>query len=133
VAHRRVSAHGSSTSSTATGEGPHAFIWRDGEMTDLGVPPGGALPFPEALNDHDQVVGSYFRPEDRTRHAFLWQDGRMIDLGALAGAEASEATDINDQGQISGFVSTDEDGDGFHETSRPVTWTVRRSTTAPSR
>lgn len=47
--------HVTGTSETATGE-EHAFLWRGGEMTDLGTL-GGARSMGMALNDRGQVVG----------------------------------------------------------------------------
>jgi probable HAF family extracellular repeat protein len=98
------------TSETAAGE-LHAFLWRDGEMIDLGTL-GGSLSAAYAVNDHDQVIG-FSQAENGPFHAFLWDDGRMIDLTALAGGTTSTIADINDRGQISGTVD-----------NRPVMWTA---------
>lgn len=89
------------TSETASGE-EHAFLWRDGEMTDLGTL-GGANSRAVAMNNRGQVVG-YSETASGEQHAFLWQDGRMVDIGALAGEGMSVARAINDRGQIVGYV-----------------------------
>ena len=76
-------------SATVTGGIKHGFLWKDGDMTDLG--PGYA----SAINDSGQVVGQAFD------HAFLWDDGSMIDLGTLYG-DYSSASDINNGGLVVG-------------------------------
>jgi probable HAF family extracellular repeat protein len=94
-----------------TGEGRvHAFLWRDGEMVDLGTL-GGYVSMAVAVNKHGQVVG-YSETATGEWHAFLWQRGRMVDLGA-AGPGNSSAVDINDHGQIIGGLG-----------GRAVMWTV---------
>jgi probable HAF family extracellular repeat protein len=85
------------TSQTASGD-EHAFLWQDGEMTDLGTL-GGSSSSAYAVNNRGQVVG-VSETASGEQHAFLWQDGEMTDLGALAGEGL--ATDINDHGQIVG-------------------------------
>jgi probable HAF family extracellular repeat protein len=89
----------------------HAFLYRDGTMIDLGTLPGGSHSSTgNAINDHDQVVGSSaaFGVEAR---AFLWEDGVMADLGALAGV-SSVAADINNSGLIVG--SSEVSADNSH-------------------
>lgn len=68
------------------------FLWRDGVLTNLGIPPSVA----EAINDHGQIVG---RSQGR---AVSWRDGVMTDLGGLPGARYATARDVNDTGVIVG-------------------------------
>jgi len=86
-------------STTADGS-THAFLWRDGQMTDLGTL-GGRSSVALAINNLGQVVG-LSETADSQGHAFLWENGTMTDLGALADGRSSIARDINDRGQIVG-------------------------------
>ena len=103
---------GQSHTTAADGDRTAAFLWRDGEMVEVGSP-DHLIGTPGAINDRDQVVGtsaSYGGPI----MAWLWQDGRLVDLGALLGEGSASAQDINERGQIVGTY------DG-----RAVMWTVR--------
>jgi probable HAF family extracellular repeat protein len=68
-----------------------AFIWEDGEFTDLGNL-GGAGARATAINIRGQVVGY-----DPGVGAFLWENGEMIPL-----PDVWQAWDINDRGQVVG-------------------------------
>ena len=93
-------------STTASGEA-HAFLWRNGRMTDLGTL-GGTFSSATGVNDRGQVIGRSQLATGEGR-AFLWQDGHMVDLGALVDPTFF-ATDINDRGEVTGFT---EDGRAF--------------------
>jgi probable HAF family extracellular repeat protein len=56
-------------STTASGE-YHAFLWEDGEMTDLGTL-GGAYSVAYGINSRGQVVG-YSASASGENHAVLW-------------------------------------------------------------
>ena len=49
----------------------HAFVWRNGKITDLGTLPGGTNSRAVELNDGDQVVG-WATTKTGQRHAVLW-------------------------------------------------------------
>jgi probable HAF family extracellular repeat protein len=86
----------------------HAFLWRNGRMTDLGTL--GANSFATAVNNRSEVVG-YSEVSSGVLHAFLWHNGRMADLGTLGG-DYSAATSINDRGEIVGHRTVP--GGGLH-------------------
>ena len=99
----------------------HPFLWREGEMTDLGTL-GGPHGTARGVNSRGDVVGEsstteqlYCYVEGGMRrciyriHAFVWSDGEMVDLG-VPGA-FSFATGINDRSDIVGSTS-----------GRPVVW-----------
>ena len=83
--------------------GPHhAFLWEDGEMTNLegwGLASGDAT----GINGSGQVVG--FNVPGLDYRAFVWRDGVMQYL-PTPGNAASQARDINDLGQVVGNVGT---------------------------
>jgi probable HAF family extracellular repeat protein len=83
----------------------HAFLWRDGLMSDLGALPGDALSFAESINDNGQVVGQSCNTSGNCR-AFVWQSGVMTDLNTLIPADSPwyllDAPDIGSRGEIVG-------------------------------
>jgi probable HAF family extracellular repeat protein len=96
-------------SSWATGGIPHAFVWQNGVMHDLGGLPGssggGAA---EAINAAGTIVGG------SGGHAFSYQGGVMTDLNSLISGDVAKnlisAVGINDLGQI---LATGTDAKGL--------------------
>ena len=84
------------------GTGPvRSFIWRDGQVTDLGSLGDGAV-IAWAINDHSQVVG--LAESVGQSHVFLWENGQMRDLGGLGGPFAF-GTSVNKRGDVVGAAS----------------------------
>ena len=71
----------------------NAFLYRDGELIDLGRL-NGLKTRAEAINNLGQVVGW---ADVGFPRAFLWQDGEIQDIGTLGGG-FSKASAINDAG-----------------------------------
>jgi probable HAF family extracellular repeat protein len=83
----------------------HAFIWRDGKMSDLGTlrgPDASSLAY--GIDPSGRVVGESDTPS-HNRHAVLWDDGEIVDLGTLGGA-TSAAYAISPSGMIVGSAAT---------------------------
>jgi probable HAF family extracellular repeat protein len=93
------------------GAEPHAFIWENGNLTELnGL--GNVPSYAAAINDRGEVVGSYY-PKPGEAHAFIWDKGKMIDLGTLGGS-SSVANGVNNRSQVVGVV--------FADTERAFLW-----------
>jgi probable HAF family extracellular repeat protein len=79
----------------------HAFLYKDGQMSDLGTL-GGRISNGSGINSNGDVVGtSSLAASEDIYHAFVYRNGSMTDLGTLGGV-SSGAADINDAGQITG-------------------------------
>ena len=86
---------------------PRAFLWQNGQLTDLGTL-GGKGSFAVAINDQGEIAGwSSVSASGRgpVAHAFLWRNGKLTDLGTLGGLW-SEPTAIDDRGEIVGSSAT---------------------------
>ena len=63
---------------------PHAFLWQNGVMTDLGVLPGDEDSGAGAINNLGQIVGSSGRTDPETyevtSRSFLYENGVMTAL-----------------------------------------------------
>jgi probable HAF family extracellular repeat protein len=89
--------------STTPAFATHAFIYNNGQISDLGTL-GGSYSKATGINDSRKVVG-YSTTGTFKTHAFLSINGQMSDLGTLGGSR-SEATGINDSGQVVGYADT---------------------------
>jgi probable HAF family extracellular repeat protein len=85
---------------------PHAFLWENGVMTDLGILAGDEQSVARAINNAGTIVGTSERDVVGGYgifHAFIYDNGVMTALPGLGG-EWSWASDINSGGQIAGFA-----------------------------
>jgi probable HAF family extracellular repeat protein len=90
--------------SDTAGGNSHAFLYEDGQMTDLGTLGGGFFSIAEDINDSGEAVG-FSTLRSGATHAFLYKAGQMTDLGTLGG-NSSSALAINDAGVIVGGANT---------------------------
>ena len=88
---------------------PHAFLWKEGTLIDLGALPGIGGSFVNGINRNGVVVGmSLNGGSDRLLglpyfDAVVWKDGQIIDLGTFGGP-LSYSGAVNDHGQVVGFA-----------------------------
>jgi probable HAF family extracellular repeat protein len=94
------------TSRTST-EAFHAFVYKNGAMTDLHGLLGGLFSEADGINDTDQITGIWMDATGE-RRAFLYANSVMIDdIGNLGGTNSqglhfTEAAAINNSGQVTG-------------------------------
>ena len=89
------------------GVAPHAVLWQDGSMIDLGAS-GENASAAEDINTSGQVAGWIMvriSTHDLADHACYWAGTQMCDLGTLGGKN-SRARAVNDVGQIVGWAET---------------------------
>jgi probable HAF family extracellular repeat protein len=95
---------------TRTGEA-HAFLWRDGVMTDLGQDRDD-LTVGFAVNDVGQSVGMAWPivpvPVGSMGRALEWTEEGAVDLGTCLDVYCSAALDVNNDGAIVGWSIGDE-------------------------
>jgi probable HAF family extracellular repeat protein len=89
---------------------PHAFLFEDGAMVDLGTLhlalPGADFSIALGINNRGQVVG--FSGTGIRSEAVLFENGVIIKLPPLPGAphNNNQATGINNSGQVVGLATT---------------------------
>jgi probable HAF family extracellular repeat protein len=103
----------------------HPFLWRAGQMLDLGTL-GGSLAIPgsiangygfHSMNERGDIAGTSTLAGDEDRHAFIYTGGMMLDIGTLGG-NLSDAIAINNKGQVVGRARTTDLPNSHH----PFLW-----------
>jgi probable HAF family extracellular repeat protein len=95
-----------------TADARHAFLFRNGRMTDLGVPSGAFRSDGFAINAAGHVAGD-IDLEPRTApvaHAAFWSNGRWQDLGLLPGSLDTFGLGINAFDEVVGDAIVTGDG-----------------------
>jgi probable HAF family extracellular repeat protein len=127
----------------------HAFLWREGVMTDLstlGPTDTLALSAAYSINDNDEAVGlsETSTPDPANTCGFdslvclpiLWRNVEITALPTLGGL-IGEASAINNRGQVVGIAQTDETDPMCHNpVLKPTVWEggqARALPTAPFR
>jgi probable HAF family extracellular repeat protein len=87
--------------------GPHAFVYANGAMIDLGTL-GGERSIATAVNDFGQAAGDS-NTATGASHAFRYSNGVLRDLGTLGGP-STEANAINNPGVVVGSSNVDAEG-----------------------
>ena len=110
---RAINDRGEIVGGTNTVNGPRAYLWREGVMSDLGVPTGSPTkPFTAAfafdINNRGQVVGVV--NDGLIARAVVWQKGHVTVLPSLPNATITAARAINERQQIVGVSSSPMDG-----------------------
>lgn len=87
-------------------EPPHAFVHRNGVMTDLGTGFGpGSASHATDISNAGHIVGTRSATQLGTTRATMWRGTRIIDLPGLS-RQDSEANAVNDTGQVVGQSRT---------------------------
>ena len=100
----------------------HAFLYGNGQMTDLGTVGGGNFSSGSAINDSGQVAGGS-STKNGGSDAFAWNGTKMTDLGGLAplAGSGSRANGINDSGQVAGQYGTSDPMHAFLSSNGTIT------------
>jgi len=112
----------------------HAFLYSNGQMTDLGTVGGGDFSEGNAVNLSGQVAGAS-ATNNGGGDAFLWNGKKMINLGQQAplNGSDSDATGINDSGQVVGrYGTTGTPEDAFLYSNGTITGLPEPSFTGPN-
>ncbi len=91
-----------------------AFLWRDGQMEDLGTL-GGDTAEAAAINIAGQIAGtSRLYPGEIPGRGFVWEAGEMSALEGFTPESNSNAQDINSSGVVVGSGTHPDFGNNQH-------------------
>ena len=87
--------------------GSHAFVYKDGVLTDLGSL-GGNVTYALSINQRGDIVGYGLTGPGDTLHGFIYADGKMVNLNTLLlapdGWEITRTSAINELRQVAGLA-----------------------------
>jgi probable HAF family extracellular repeat protein len=106
----------------------HAFLYRDGRMTDLSAGSVYRHSLAFAVSDAGAVAASAYRSSYRATalNAFVWNGKRRVYLGSLPGYPFGKAVGVNGQGQVVGNALSGSVTDGGATVSRAFLWDAGR-------
>jgi probable HAF family extracellular repeat protein len=95
-----------------TNSAVHAFLYRNGVVTDIAPFDGYDGSQAWGLNNSDQVVGTFFNSETETHTSFLWDNGTIHDLAKFVVPHGAwrriTVTGINNRGAIIGYAARND-------------------------
>ena len=85
-----------------------AFLWEDGNVTELPMPQGATNSTANSISDNGWICGYYSIADPQgaggyKKRALAWLNGEMVDLGTIPGLLSSLAFDVNDAQDIVGY------------------------------
>src|SRR5947199_363838 len=81
----------SSTSASCPAATTLGWLWREGQLLDLGTLPDTTSSRAVAIDDGGEVAGTSWDHGHAPEHAFIWSDGTMTALGTLGGDQSGAA------------------------------------------
>jgi probable HAF family extracellular repeat protein len=94
------------TADLPEGQEHHAFIWKDGMMTDIGTLDNDPCANGVAINAGGQAIGTSTDCHGTILHTFLWHHGNLFDVNVLilpdSNLQLTEPNSINNRGEIVG-------------------------------
>jgi probable HAF family extracellular repeat protein len=114
---RSLNNRGDVVAQSCGSSGCRAFLWREGDTTELGSL-GGTQTNPVSINNRAQIVGaSRTATSGAMSHAFLWENGVMVDLNDRIppgdGWVLLQANAVNASGEIVGNGTLNGQARGF--------------------
>ena len=95
-----------------------AFVWRNGELSDVGPDDAMIGSGAHGVNASGTIVGRTLDAD--ALNAFVWRHGTVTRLPRLPGSSYARAFDVNARGDVAGYSLV-----GDMVGARPVIWTSR--------
>ena len=86
--------------------GRHAFLWDNGQFTELRVPGATGNSDVRQLNNNDQVL--MFATVDGVAAYYLYTDGNYLRINSPDGYTWQSVNALNDNGELAGFAFDDQ-------------------------
>lgn len=86
--------------------GRHAFLWDNGQFTELRVPGATGNSDVRQLNNNDQAL--MFATVDGVAAYYLYTDGSYLRINSPDGYTWQSVNALNDNGELAGFAFDDQ-------------------------